>query len=113
MINATPHPCLLDILNDDAQTALHLAVLTNQPNIVTRFVLAGANLSVRTLQGNTPLHLPSLHGYLDCAKSLTEPFTEFEKSMISGNLPNVPQDLEQRNYHGELHYNFLKYISVN
>ncbi|XP_014219233.1 NF-kappa-B inhibitor cactus-like [Copidosoma floridanum] len=102
LINIAPHPDLLDILNDDCQAALHLAVITNQPKIVRSLVLAGANMSIKNYQGNTALHLACISGSLDCAKALTEPVAAYEQNLFSTRrLSAIPQNLELRNYHGE------------
>jgi hypothetical protein len=45
LLQRTPHPLLLDIQNDCAQTALHIAVATSQPNIVRKLIIAGAKVS--------------------------------------------------------------------
>jgi ankyrin repeat protein len=44
LLERTPHPLLLDIQNDYAQTALHIAVATSQPNIVRKLIIAGAKV---------------------------------------------------------------------
>lgn len=44
LIRMAPHPCLLNIQNDVAQTPLHLAALTAQPNIMRILLLAGAEV---------------------------------------------------------------------
>lgn len=45
LIRMAPHPCLLNIQNDVAQTPLHLAALTAQPAIIRMLLLAGAEVS--------------------------------------------------------------------
>lgn len=45
LIRMAPHPCLLNIQNDVAQTPLHLAALTVQPTILRMLLLAGAEVS--------------------------------------------------------------------
>ncbi|XP_058790152.1 NF-kappa-B inhibitor cactus-like [Phymastichus coffea] len=100
LISISPHPCLLDILNDDIQTALHLAVMTNQPEIVRKLVLAGADISIRNHQGNTALHLACISGDLACTKALTEPYAENKRNFSSKKL-SLPQILELRNYNGQ------------
>ncbi|XP_055632592.1 NF-kappa-B inhibitor cactus-like [Toxorhynchites rutilus septentrionalis] len=69
MIKVAPRYCL-DIQNDFCQTALHLSVLTDQPKVVRLLVAAGANLEIRDVLGNTPLHLACLRGKTTCAKEL-------------------------------------------
>lgn len=92
------------------QTALHLAVLTSQPKVVRRLVLAGASLDVRNKIGNTPLHLACERGDYECVKELTRPVSSAEVHYMKSTLPpthrmphvSVPQNLELRNYEGKL-----------
>ncbi|XP_054002911.1 NF-kappa-B inhibitor cactus [Hylaeus anthracinus] len=104
LIRMAPHLCLLNILNDDGQSPLHLAVLTRQPRIVRRLVLAGANPALRNFRGNTALHLACATGDLACAKALTDPLSPVERTylMPGKKVPALPQNLEQRNYDGEM-----------
>lgn len=44
IIRLAPAPWLLDLKNDDAQAPVHLAVLTRQPNVVRRLLIAGAKV---------------------------------------------------------------------
>ena len=108
IINASPHPILLNILNDNWESALHLAVITHQPKIVRSLILAGADPSIQNFQGNTALHLVCASGDLECAKALTEPLTQEERTALKGkNPPAIPQNLEQRNFTGK--YSFFYY----
>ncbi|KYN42039.1 NF-kappa-B inhibitor cactus [Trachymyrmex septentrionalis] len=104
LIRLAPHPYLLNIYNDDWQSSLHLAVLTNQSLIVRRLILAGADPSLRNFHGNTALHLACMNGDLACAKALTDPLSPMERNnLIPGQIvPALPQNLEQRNYSGEM-----------
>ncbi|XP_076629419.1 NF-kappa-B inhibitor cactus [Colletes latitarsis] len=104
LIRMAPHLCLLNILNDDGQSPLHLAVLTRQPRIVRRLVLAGANPALRNFRGNTALHLACATGDIACAKALTDPLTPVERNYLlpGKKIPALPQNLEQRNYDGEM-----------
>lgn len=104
LIQMAPHPCLLNILNDDGQSPLHLAVLTRQPRIVRRLILAGASPALRNFRGNTALHLACATGDLPSAKALTEPLSPIEKNYLlpTKKIPALPQNLEQRNYDGEM-----------
>lgn len=87
------------------QTPLHLAVLTRQPRIVRRLIVAGATVDLRDRVGNTALHLACQTGDFDCVRALTEPVTVAETA--AANLRyhayshQVPQNLEERNYDGE------------
>ncbi|XP_043474726.1 NF-kappa-B inhibitor cactus-like [Leptopilina heterotoma] len=104
LVNMVPHPCLLDILNDDGQTALHLSILTHQPRIARCLILAGANPEARNIKGNTALHLACACGDIDSARALTDPLSNGERGLhLPGRfLPALPQNLEQRNYNGEM-----------
>lgn len=104
LIRMAPHVCLLNILNDDGQSPLHLAVLTRQPRIVRRLILAGANPALRNFRGNTALHLVCVTGDLASAKALTDPLSTVERNYLhpGKKIPALPQNLEQRNYDGEM-----------
>ncbi|XP_011648193.1 NF-kappa-B inhibitor cactus-like [Pogonomyrmex barbatus] len=104
LIRMAPDSCLLDTMNDDWQSPLHLAVLTHQSLIVRRLILAGADPSLRNFRGNTALHLACISGDLACAKALTDPLSPMERNklMPGQTIPALPQNLEQRNYSGEM-----------
>lgn len=111
LVNMVPHPCLLDILNDEGQTALHLSILTHQPRFARCLILAGANPEARNIKGNTPLHLACACGDIDSARALTDPLSPGERGLrIPGRLiPSLPQNLEQRNYNGEFNIFIYKF----
>lgn len=104
LIRMAPDPCLLDIMNDDWQSPLHLAVLTHQPLIVRHLILTGADPSLRNFRGNTALHLACANGDLACARALTDPLYPMERNKLTlgQQVPALPQNLEQRNYNGEM-----------
>lgn len=52
------------------QSALHLAVMTNQIEIVEYLIIAGANVELLDFKGNTIAHLACYEGILDCLKIL-------------------------------------------
>ncbi|XP_006621925.1 NF-kappa-B inhibitor cactus [Apis dorsata] len=103
LIKMAPHSCLLNIQNDDGQTPLHLAVLTQQSKIVRRLILAGANPSLRSFRGNTPLHLACTIGDLASVKALIDPINSIENNyfLAGKKIQILSQDLEQRNYNGQ------------
>lgn len=102
LVKMALHPCLLDIQNDIAQTPLHLAVLTSQPFVLRKLVVAGASLGIRDRSGNTALHLACSAGDVECVKQLLTPLTLSEASQRPNNAKLFKQqDLEQWNYDGE------------
>ncbi|KAK0099078.1 hypothetical protein PV326_006542 [Microctonus aethiopoides] len=104
LIRMAPHPDLLDIINDDGQAPLHLAALTRQSRMARRLIIGGANPSLRDSKGNTALHLACALGDLDTARALTDPLATIERNYLGPHrrIPALPQDLEQRNYRGEM-----------
>ena len=105
LIEMAPHPCLLDIINDDSHTALHLAVFARQPQIVRKLLLAGANTRLRTRAGNTPLHVASGLGDVVSTRALLKPLSQGERIFMRSKNSDAQQmmgnDLELRNYVGE------------
>uniref|UniRef100_A0A182PJ81 Uncharacterized protein n=1 Tax=Anopheles epiroticus TaxID=199890 RepID=A0A182PJ81_9DIPT len=81
----------LNIQNDAAQTALHLAVLTEQPKIVRCLLKAGINQTIQDIDGNTALHLACTLRQATIVKELLTPSPYAE----------VAQDLELWNYDGK------------
>jgi len=106
LVRILPDPRLLEIPNKMLQTPLHLAVLTNQAPLVRRLVVAGASVLHRDRFGNTPLHLACRDGAFECAKALLFPISQEERRAallpLNGIPQPLPQDLEQRNYDGQL-----------
>lgn len=104
LVDNVPHPTYLNLQNNLLQTALHLAVLTNQPKIVRKLVITGAALDIRDRRGNTALHIACQEGNLPCAEELLCPVagseiynTSYQQLEGYGRLP----DLELRNYDGQ------------
>jgi ankyrin repeat protein len=101
-------PCAewLDLENFDfRQTALHLAVLTDQPSLVRKLVVSGARLEKRDRNGNTALHLACKHGFESCIEMLTSPLTPREQAQVpyaAVSTRPIPQDLTIKNYEGEV-----------
>ena len=85
LVKMALHPCLLDIQNDIAQTPLHLAVLTSQPFVLRKLVVAGASLGIRDRNGNTALHLACSAGDVECVKQLLTPLTLSEAQQRPNN----------------------------
>lgn len=54
------------------QTPLHLAVITDQPEIAEHLLKAGCDLEIRDFRGNTPLHIACQQGSLPSVGVLTQ-----------------------------------------
>ena len=100
---------LLNIQNQQQQTPLHLAVLTQQHNLVEALVAGGADLEMRDRSGNTALHLACRTGDLECVRHLTTPpggpqyrTSATQLYSYAPSLPTTIQDLAIKNYEGEL-----------
>ncbi|KAM7230659.1 hypothetical protein CapIbe_018149 [Capra ibex] len=63
----------LNFQNNLQQTPLHLAVITNQPEIAEALLEAGCDPELRDFRGNTPLHLACEQGCLASVGVLTQP----------------------------------------
>ncbi|XP_063351170.1 nuclear factor of kappa light polypeptide gene enhancer in B-cells inhibitor, alpha a [Pelmatolapia mariae] len=65
------HP-FLNVQNHQRQTALHLAVITEQPHLVDRLLKAGADPLLADDSGNTALHIACKKGSLACFGVITQ-----------------------------------------
>ncbi|KAI5610884.1 NF-kappa-B inhibitor alpha [Silurus asotus] len=83
------HP-FLNQQNYQRQTALHLAVITEQPLVVERLLKAGCNPTLVDNNGNTALHIACGKGSLTCFGLLTQ--------NCSAYLPSI---LQTPNYNGQ------------
>lgn len=68
------------------QTALHLAVIMEQPHIVEKLLKAGCDPRVVDRNGNTALHIACRRGSLTCFAVLTQINTQHLRSILS--VPN-------------------------
>ncbi|KAK2879031.1 hypothetical protein QQF64_010838 [Cirrhinus molitorella] len=80
----------LNIQNNQRQTALHLAVITEQPLIVEQLLKAGCDASLVDERGNTALHIACRKGSLACFSLLTQ-----------GCRQQLPAILQAPNYNGQ------------
>ncbi|KAJ7988014.1 hypothetical protein DPEC_G00319230 [Dallia pectoralis] len=62
----------LDAQNNQRQTALHLAVITEQPRLVERLLKAGCDPRLADDNGNTPLHIACKKGSLASFSVITQ-----------------------------------------
>ncbi|KAK5903868.1 hypothetical protein CgunFtcFv8_007613 [Champsocephalus gunnari] len=79
------HP-FLKAQNHQRQTALHLAVITEQPQLVERLLKAGCDPCVADNSGNTALHIACKRGSLACFGVITQNCQRQIATMVS--FPN-------------------------
>ncbi|XP_028253766.1 NF-kappa-B inhibitor alpha-like [Parambassis ranga] len=79
------HP-FLNVQNHQRQTALHLAVITEQPQLVERLLKAGADPLLADNSGNTALHIACKRGSLTSFGVITQNCQRQLFSMMS--FPN-------------------------
>ncbi|XP_051908330.1 NF-kappa-B inhibitor alpha-like [Hippocampus zosterae] len=79
------HP-FLNAQNHQRQTALHLAVITEQPHLVERLLKAGCDARLADDCGNTALHIACKKGSLACFGVITQTSQRHLASIIS--FPN-------------------------
>ncbi|KAF7690639.1 nuclear factor of kappa light polypeptide gene enhancer in B-cells inhibitor, alpha a [Silurus meridionalis] len=73
----------LDRHNHQRQTALHLAVIMDQPHIVEKLLKAGCDPRLVDQSGNTALHIACRRGSLSCFSVLTQISTSHLRSILS------------------------------
>ena len=123
LIRHAPEAGYLNLQNNELYAPLHIAVLTNQPSLVRRLVVGGARTCSRDQEGNTPLHLASKRGHLQCAEALLRPISAEESESAAGSLGmeqnNLHVILNQKNFNGEHclhlatygeHYDFIRFL---
>ncbi|XP_047509651.1 NF-kappa-B inhibitor alpha [Pieris napi] len=93
LIKICPEKKLLNIVNRYGHTALHLAVLAGHYYITKRLLDAGALLSVRDCNGETPLHVAVRKTHMKSLKFLLEQLKRSPRE-----YHNV---LDQKNYKGQ------------
>ncbi|KAF6208588.1 hypothetical protein GE061_017046 [Apolygus lucorum] len=105
LVRMVPNSGYLNIRNDLRQTALHLAVLTSQPRILRRLIVAGADPGQADRNGNTPLHLATYAGDAQCVRALTDKVVSHEVSAAQlrytpTNPRKIPSLADMVNYEG-------------
>nr|XP_056706907.1 NF-kappa-B inhibitor alpha [Euleptes europaea] len=80
----------LNFQNKLGQTPLHLAMITDQPEIAETLLKAGCNPEIRDFRGNTPLHITCEQGSLRGVGVLTQYSSQHHLSSL----------LHLRNYNG-------------
>ncbi|XP_023684527.2 nuclear factor of kappa light polypeptide gene enhancer in B-cells inhibitor, alpha b [Paramormyrops kingsleyae] len=89
MINLSRHSAFLNIQNYERQTPLHLAVITEQPEVAECLLKAGCDPQLVDDHGETALHIACKRGSLRCFSVLTQ-----------GSPHMLPSILLQANYRG-------------
>ncbi|XP_074541181.1 NF-kappa-B inhibitor alpha-like [Halichoeres trimaculatus] len=92
------HP-FLNVQNHQRQTALHLAVITEQPQLVERLLKAGCDPRLSDDSGNTALHIACKKGSMACFGVITQNCQR-----------HVPAIVSFPNYNGQ---NCLHLASIN
>ncbi|XP_056283130.1 nuclear factor of kappa light polypeptide gene enhancer in B-cells inhibitor, alpha b [Pseudoliparis swirei] len=72
MIDLSKNTDFLNTQNDQRQTPLHLAVITNQADVCQRLLVSGCDPTLVDDSGDTPLHIACRHGNLLCFSVLTQ-----------------------------------------
>ncbi|ROJ78782.1 NF-kappa-B inhibitor alpha [Anabarilius grahami] len=90
MIDLSYGDSFLNIQNNQRQTALHLAIITEQPHIVEQLLKAGCDASLVDDCGNTALHIACRKGSMACFGLLTQ-----------GCPQHLPAILQTPNYNGQ------------
>ncbi len=88
---------VLDLQNHFMQTALHLAVITKQVDLVRYLIEAGASCDLQDHHGNTPLHIACREGLLDIVKLILCPYIGAKSNQIKQQSDGI---LCVRNYTG-------------
>lgn len=72
MIDVSKNTDFLNTQNDQRQTPLHLAVITNQADVCQRLLVSGCDPMLVDNSGDTPLHIACRHGNLLCFSVITQ-----------------------------------------
>ncbi len=85
-----------------SQTALHLAVITNQADVCQRLLVSGCDPTLVDDGGDTALHIACRHGNLPCFSVITQTCEpEHLHTMMAA-----------CNYHGKIILFFLSFLSL-
>ena len=61
----------INAVDDDGNTVLHVAAKVDDADLVTYFIIKGADPELKNLDGDTPLHVAIKNNSLEAAKALT------------------------------------------
>lgn len=76
--------------NNLKQTPMHLAVITQQPEVLNALLWAGGDLGLRDINGNTPLHIACEMNLPSYVKTISGFFTRHD----------IRNHLDSKNYNG-------------
>lgn len=78
----------LDLKNESGWTALHYAVVKNNPEIINLIIKAGADINLREeKRGQTPLHFAALTGKKEAVEILLKNKANPEIKDVNGKTP--------------------------
>ncbi|RVE47639.1 hypothetical protein evm_007736 [Chilo suppressalis] len=103
LINATWPTSLLNIRNSDGMTALHLAVINNQPGMVRYLLVAGADPMCKDNWGRVPLHFACKKN-IDMITALTKAFKLWERAKMQSKkliIRDLSKSIDMRDHNGE------------
>ncbi|KAM3842845.1 nuclear factor of kappa light polypeptide gene enhancer in B-cells inhibitor, alpha b [Diretmus argenteus] len=72
MVDLSRNTHFLNTQNDQRQTPLHLAIITDQPDVCERLLVAGCDATLVDDSGDTPLHIACRRGNLVCFSVITQ-----------------------------------------
>ena len=59
-----------DVITEEGNSFLHIAIIDNLPELVQYFTDKGANLNIQNINGDTPLHIAAREDFGECIKIL-------------------------------------------
>uniref|UniRef100_A0AAU7YKR4 Ankyrin repeat domain-containing protein n=1 Tax=Wolbachia endosymbiont of Oeneis ivallda TaxID=3171168 RepID=A0AAU7YKR4_9RICK len=75
------------VMNEDGDTALHLAAMKDDLNTVKYLVEKGVEVDVKNKYGATPLHVASIRGNLEIAQFLLDHGADVNAQVVNGLTP--------------------------
>jgi hypothetical protein len=93
------NPSVVEAVDDDGRTALHLVAATRAINIAETLIAKGAKVNVSNKTGWTPLHFAAHEGYTDMAKLLLSHGAHLD---VKDNSGNTPLDVAHKYKRGDL-----------
>lgn len=90
--------CDLDAINNLMHTPLHLATMSNKPDMVKLLIDNGAKSNLPDRRGNTPLHLACKNGYIEIVNLILEGSKNMEPNQNAQEI--IRQYIETTNFDG-------------